>query len=216
MGSAISEKAQATRNRILDAAAQVFASKGYHETRVDDIVEESNSSKGSVYFYFPGKQQMFLALVDQFADLLERRLAEAIAQEDDGVCRVDAAIRVCLETFGKYRKLAKILLIQAVGLGTVFEEKRLEIHARFASMIQEHLNQAVAEGDIPLMDTEVVSVAWMGAINEVVIRWVHTGQPEPDRIAHTLRATLLRSIGVSQARIEQLNLITPNVTIEER
>lgn len=211
----ISEKAQATRKRILEAAAQVFASKGYHEARVDDIVEESNSSKGSVYFYFPGKQQMFLALVDQFANLLQRRLAEAMAQEEDGVCRVDAAIRVCLETFGKYRKLAKILLIQAVGLGTLFEEKRLEIHHRFAAMIQEHLDQAVTEGDIPPMDTEVVAVAWMGAINEVVIRWVHTGRPEPERIAHTLRITLLRSIGVSEARIQELNQ-TSNIIIEER
>ena len=83
-------------------------------------------------------------------------------------------------------------------------------------MIQEHLNQAVAEGDIPLVDTEVVSIAWMGAINEVVIRWVHTGQPEPDRIAYTLRTTLLRSIGVSEERIQELNLKTPHIAIEER
>ncbi len=200
----ISKKAKATRKRILEAAANVFASNGYHETRVDDIVEASDSSKGSVYAYFPGKQQIFLALVDQFADLLQRRLAEAIIQEEDGVRRVDAVLRVCLETFGKHRGLAKILLIQAVGLGTVFEEKRLEIHTRFAIMIQEHLNQAVAEGDIPLIDTEIVAYAWMGAINEVVIRWVHIGQPEPERIQYTMRTMLLRSIGVSEERIQQL------------
>jgi len=202
----ISDKAKATRNRILEAAAQVFASKGYHEARVDDIVEASNSSKGSVYFYFPGKQQIFLALVDQFADLLERRLAEAIAQETDGVRRVDAALKTCLEIFGKYRGLAKILLIQAVGLGEAFEEKRLEIHERFARLIQSHLNQAVAEGDIPLVDTEVVAYAWMGAINEVVIRWVHTGQPTPERVVMPLRTMLLRSIGVPEAHIQQLEI----------
>ncbi len=201
----ISKKAQATRKRILEAAANIFANKGYHETRVDDIVEASNSSKGSVYAYFPGKQQIFLALVDQFADLLERRLSEAIAQEDDGVRRVDAAIKACLAAFGKYRGPAKILLIQAVGLGTIFEEKRLEVHDRFASLIQDHLNQAVVEGDIPLVDTEVVSYAWMGAINELVIRWVHTGQPEPERVAQTLPIMLLRSIGVSETRIQELN-----------
>jgi AcrR family transcriptional regulator len=201
----ISAKAKATRKRILEAAAQVFSSKGYHETRVDDIVETSNSSKGSVYSYFPGKQQIFLALVDQFADLIQKRLGEAIDQESDGVRRVDAALRICLETFAKYRGLAKILLIQAVGLGSVFEEKRLEIHDRFATMIQNHLNQAVVEGDIPLIDTEVVAYAWMGAINEVIIRWVHTGQPEPERVVHTLRTMLLRGIGVCEARIRQLD-----------
>jgi AcrR family transcriptional regulator len=60
-------KAQATRERILDAAIAVFSRKGYHETKVDDIVAESDTSKGSVYFHFPGKQQVFLALIDKFA-----------------------------------------------------------------------------------------------------------------------------------------------------
>lgn len=201
----VSDKAKATRERILDAAANVFSSKGYHETRVDDIVEASETSKGSVYFYFPGKQQIFLALVDQFADLLERRLAEAIAREEDGVQRVNVALQVCLETFGRYRGLAKILLIQAVGLGTIFEEKRLELHDRFAQLIKSHLDQAVIEGDIPLIDTEVVAYAWMGAINEVVIRWVYTGQPEPERTVPTLRTMLLRSIGVPEERIQLLD-----------
>jgi hypothetical protein len=90
-----------------------------------------------------------------------------------------------------------------VGLGTVFEEKRLELHDRFARLIQVHLNQAVVEGDIPPVDTEVTAYAWMGAINEVVIRWVHTGEPEPERALPALRAILLRSIGVTEDRIQE-------------
>jgi AcrR family transcriptional regulator len=198
----ISDKAKATRKRILDAAINVFANKGYHETRVDDIVEASETSKGAVYFYFPGKQQIFLALIDEFADLLLRRLVRAVAEEPDGVRKVDLALKTCLETFGQYRGLAKIFLIQAVGLGAVFEQKRLEIHDRFAVLIKSHLDQAVAEGQIPATDTEVVAYAWMGAINEVVIRWVHTGQPEPKRVQSTLRPMLLRSLGVPEQRIE--------------
>jgi len=197
-----SDKAQATRERILDAAIKVFASKGYHETKVDDIVAEAEASKGAVYFHFPGKQQIFLALVDKFANLLQRRLIEAVAQEPDGVRRVNLALQVCLETFAQYRSLAKILLIQASGLGAVFEEKRLEIHDRFARVIQRYLDEAVAAGEIAPIDTEIVAYAWMGAINEVVIRWIYTGQPERERLIPALRTTLLRSIGVSPERIE--------------
>jgi AcrR family transcriptional regulator len=204
----LSEKAKATRERILEAAASVFANKGYHETRVDDIVVESETSKGSVYFHFPGKQQIFLALVDQFADVLQNKLTGAIAGEQDGVRRVDAALTITLETFGRYRGLAKILLIQAVGLGAVFEEKRLEIHERFALLVKTHLDQAVQEGDIPPLDTVVAAYAWMGAINEIVIRWVHTGEPEPERVVPALRTILLRSIGVSDERIRSLDKMT--------
>lgn len=201
-----SGKAKDTRQRILDAALQVFATKGYHESRVDEIVEASNTSKGAVYFHFPGKQQLFLALVDEFARLLEKRLHDAISKSDDNVQRVDAALQVCLETFSRYHSLAKIFLVQAVGLGQIFEDKRLEINQRFVDIIQHHLDQAIASGEIPALDTTVAAYAWMGAIYEVVIRWVYSGKPEPNRALPTLRTLLLRSIGVSEERIRDLEL----------
>ena len=69
-----------TRTRILDAALNIFASKGYYNTKMDEIVDESQTSKGSIYFHFPNKERLFLALVDQFAHLLERLVSEAIQQ----------------------------------------------------------------------------------------------------------------------------------------
>jgi TetR/AcrR family fatty acid metabolism transcriptional regulator len=193
-----------TRQRILNAAINVFSQKGYHNTRVDEIVAASNSSKGAVYFHFPSKQDIFLGLVDEFAILLENRLTIVIDQQQSGIQQVNSALQICLETFGEYRKLAKIFLIQAVGLGTVFEEKRQEIHNRFVRLVKGHLDRAVLEGDIPPIDTEIAAYAWMGAINEVVIRWVYTGEPTPDRALPTLRQILLRSIGVSEERIQEL------------
>lgn len=190
---------EGTRSRILDAALDVFSNKGYHEASVDEIVDRSSTSKGSVYFHFPNKQKLFLALVDKFADLLERRITEAIEGEAIGIARVNAALRACLETFGKYRPLAKILLVQAVGLGSIFESKRLEVHQRFIDLIRQYLDEAIAEGDIAPVDTEVVATAWMGAINEVVIQWVYVGQPDPDRIMNTLRPMLLRSVGFEES-----------------
>jgi len=189
------KQAEITRGRILDAALSVFSRKGYHAASVDEIVSESHTSKGSIYFHFPNKQSLFLALVDKFADLVVRRVEDAIAHETTGRRRVDAALRATLETFGKYRPLAKIMLVQAVGLGSVFEEKRLEVHHRFISLIRQYLDQAVAEGDLPPIDTEVAAMGWMGAINEVVIQWIYSGQPEPERIMNTLRPMLLKSVG---------------------
>jgi TetR/AcrR family transcriptional regulator, fatty acid metabolism regulator protein len=194
--------ADATRGRILDAALDVFARKGFHDASVDEVVAESRTSKGSVYFHFPNKQKLFLALVDKFADLLERRVTDAIANEEAGMRRVRVALEAVLGTFGHYRSLAKILLVQAVGLGSAFEEKRLEVHQRFAMLIQHYLDQAIEVGDIAPIDTELVAQAWMGAINELVIRWVYTGQPSNERILTTLLPLLLRSVGFEEGRQE--------------
>ncbi|HEX9925520.1 MAG TPA: TetR/AcrR family transcriptional regulator [Anaerolineae bacterium] len=202
---AVMDETKSTRRRILEAAINVFASKGYHDSRVDEIVEESHISKGGIYFHFPGKQQIFLAVVDEFSQLLEERLSTAIGQEANGIQQVNAALRAGLETFGQYRQLAKIFLVQAVGLGATFEKKRLEINNRFAELIRTHLDRAVAEGDILPIDTQVAAYTWVGAINEIVIRWIYTDQPEPERALPALRTLLLRSIGVSEERIRALD-----------
>ncbi len=195
---------QETRQRILAAAVNVFASKGYHDTKVDDIVAESKTSKGAFYFYFPSKQDIFLALVDTFADLLEARLRERLAAETSGTSRVEAALRVCLETFGQYRALAKIALVQATGLGAAFEQKRQQVNQRFISIVRENLDAAVADGSIPPLDTEVAACAWVGALNEIVLRWVYTGQPDPQRSLPALRRLLLQSVGVPEERIRRM------------
>ena len=139
-----------------------------------------------------------MALVDQFADLLERRVVEAIQQEEKGIGRVRVALETCLATFGRYRRPAKILLVQAAGLGTTFENKRNEINDRFSFLIEDYLNESIEVGDISPVDTEIVSIAWMGAIYNVIIRWVYTGEPEPDHIMETLLPVLLKSVGYEE------------------
>lgn len=195
MAKSVPKDPEGTRERILDAALDIFSTKGYHDTRVDDIVELSSTSKGSVYFHYPNKEKLFLALVDKFADLLERRVIEAISHHDKGILRVRAALEACLDTFGRYRRLAKIMLVQAVGLGSAFENKRREVLDRFAELVKTYLDEAIAAGDIQPVDTQIVAVAWTGSINELVIRWVYTGDPKPQQIMETLLPLLLRSVG---------------------
>lgn len=199
----VSSKGEGTINRILDAALDVFARKGYHDTRMDEIVDFSQTSKGSIYFHFPNKEQLFLALVDQFANLLERRIVEAICEHDRGMVKVQAALEACLATFGRYRRQAKVLLVQASGLGSSFEQKRLAINDRFAHLIAIYLQEAVEIGEIEPIDTEVVAHAWMGAIYSLVIRWVYTGEPSSERIVQGLVPMLMQSVGYQPEIKEQ-------------
>jgi len=186
---------RSTRDRILDAAMSIFSAKGFHDTKLDEIVATGGISKGSIYFHFPNKEKLFIALVDQFADVIERRAREAIEDEAPGMIRVRVALEAVLETFAKYRVPAKLLLVQAVGLGTVFERKRMEVTDRFALLIKTYLDEAVADGSIAPVNTHIVAHAWMGAIYSVVIQWVYTGEPSRDEIMEALLPLLLKSVG---------------------
>lgn len=185
---------ESTKERILEAALSVFSHKGFHDARLDEIVAESDTSKGSIYFHFPNKERLFLALVEKFADLVERRVTEAIEEQASPMAKVEAALEACLEAFARYRRPAKVMLVQATGLGTVFEEKRLEINDRFARLIRIYLDEAVVAGEIEAVDTDVIAYAWLGSIYQLTIRWVYTGEPEPPRIVSTLVPMLLRSV----------------------
>lgn len=190
--------ANATRGKIIDAALETFARKGYHDTKMDEIADESGTSKGAIYFHFPSKEKLFLGLVNEFANLLERRVIEAIEIAPQGMERVEIALSTCLQTFEKYRRYAKVLLVQAVGLGVAFEEARTLVNDRFARLIGRYLQEAIDQRQIAPVDVEVISLAWMGAIYALIIRWVTTNEPAPDKILQALVPALLRSVGYNK------------------
>jgi len=184
-----------TKDRILNAAIEVFAAKGYHGTVVDDIVTVSGTSKGAFYHYFPSKQGIFVTLMDEMAATVEQGVEAVIGSERGALAKVEAALRVVLETAASRRDLVRILLIEAVGLGPTLEHKRLEIHRRFAHIIQRHLDRAVAEGDVPPQDTALAAQAWIGALTEVITQWLISGAGDLMARLPALRTLLLRSIG---------------------
>src|SRR3989338_771981 len=129
-------KKAATREKILEAALSVFAQKGYHRVIVDDIVRASGTSKGAVYHHFPNKEALFLALVDEFSSPLAPPAAEAIAGEHGALKKVEGALRAALETFARYRELARILLLEAVSMGPTYATTPAPVPPPFAHPTQ--------------------------------------------------------------------------------
>src|SRR5262249_3865798 len=146
-------RSQQRHQRILDAATRVFSAKGYHGTLVDEIAAEAETSKGGVYFHFPNKQAIFLALLDRLANLLRERVDAAVARQIDPIGRAEAALRVVLDTFGSHPRLARLFMVEALGAGPEFNARMIQIRAAFADLIRVHLDEAVACGEIAPMDT---------------------------------------------------------------
>jgi AcrR family transcriptional regulator len=188
-----------TRKKILDAAEDVFAEKGYHDSLMDDIAERSSTSKGALYFHFPSKESLFFSLLDKLADSLVKDVEKQIETKQTAIDKIEIALESVLKALTKRRKLAQILLRQGYGLGPKFEEKRLELFDRFADLIQQNLQQAVDEGSIPSLNVEITAYAWLGALNEVVTRWLFTKKPHPLKEALPVLIPLfLRGIGANQ------------------
>ena len=196
------EQSRSRRERILDAAFHAFSTRGYRDTAVDDIAGAAETSKGGVYFHFPTKEAIFRELMQTTADKLVARVERAVALETEPVARAEAALKTVLATFAGHRTMARLLFLDTIGAGRVFQVETNALHDRFSRLIQGYLDEAVTAGVIPPLDSRITSIAWFGALNELVARWLLADQPGPLEDAYpALRAVLLRSAGVTEARI---------------
>jgi AcrR family transcriptional regulator len=191
------ERSRERQRRILDAALAVFSRRGYRDTSVDEVAAAAQTSKGGLYFHFPGKQVLFRALLDVSARRLRDRVEEAIARETTPVARADTALLTVLRTFAEHRTMARLFMIEALGAGPEFSGRLLEMHDEFIGVIKQHLDDAVAAGAVPPVDTELASRAWFGAVNEIILNWLIKGEPKRLEDAYDgLRPMLMRSVGL--------------------
>jgi len=190
-------RARTRQARILRAAAGVFAREGYRDAAMDQIARASGTSKGGVYFHFPGKEAVLLALLDQTSRLLRRKVERAMQRETDPVARAEAALAVLLSTLGRHRALARVFAVEALGAGGRFHARVLEIQEEFETLVAAELDAALAQQAIPPIDTRIAAQAWVGVLHAVIMRWVLDAAPRPalDETYDTVRTMLFRSVG---------------------
>jgi AcrR family transcriptional regulator len=81
------------RAQLLDAAREVFVAQGYHAAAMDDIAEAAGVSKPVLYQHFPGKLDLYLALLDASSDALVAAVHSALASTSDNKLRVQATVQ---------------------------------------------------------------------------------------------------------------------------
>ncbi len=83
----------ARRLQLLRAAQDVFVAQGFHAAAMDDIADRAGVSKPVLYQHFPGKRELYLALLEEHVSELADQVAEAMGGTDDNRTRVDATVR---------------------------------------------------------------------------------------------------------------------------
>ena len=154
--SSIDKKAQ-----ILEKAVEVFARKGYHNTRISDITRAVGLGHSTFYLYFPSKKAMFIECVDQVFQTMFSGVWEEIKHEENPLKR----LRMRGEAVLKYHP--EFLDILHLLHGTMEDDPRLEakrkdIYASIAKTVQRDINKAIREGLIPAVNTEVASYMLVG------------------------------------------------------
>lgn len=104
-------KAEATERKILDAALEMFRSKGFEETTIRDIASAAGVATGAAYYYYPSKDAIVLGFYQRSCDEMQARIDDALASAPANLeDRLKALIQAKLDYFGPYRTVLRALL----------------------------------------------------------------------------------------------------------
>ncbi len=165
------------RQQILGVARDVFARRGYHAAKVDDIVAAAGVARGTFYLYFQDKRAIFGEIVDRTI----ARLGIAIVRVDprDTVRSVADQIRENIRRIVRVllddRATTKILLTDALGVDPAFDQKLLSFYDEMSSMLERSLSDGQSLSVVREGDVRLFSWLTMGAIKEVMFQIVQRG-----------------------------------------
>ncbi len=185
-GRELRARGRRTMRKLLDAGADVFAGRGYHAARVDDIVKVAKTSHGTFYLYFAGKEDLFRALATEVAQQMVG-LAEAlppIAADESGYRELRAWLERFTELYEHYGPVIRAWTEAEIG-GSEFGRLGTDVLAEFSRALGEQVRRN-ASRDVHPQVASFALVAMIERFNYYVLaRQVEVGR---DAMLDTLAA----------------------------
>lgn len=189
-------RSRETVNRILEAAAELFATEGYDRVTTSDIAARAGKPVGSIYTYFKDKQQIVLALWDAiYRDEAEAALAELeLTRDSDVRAAITKAVARLFERHLLYRKLSPTLAYLATQDQEVAARVR-ELNRSALERLQRFLRSINDLGLGRVPDPEAAAVVIQVATETLAgMGLPYTSHISRDRIQGTLTEMILRFI----------------------
>lgn len=184
------------RAQILRAARSVFVEEGYRVARMADIAKRANLSKGAVYFYFPSKQELFLALVHEEHENTHAFIDQAEQDERPAAVKLLDLGQRYLQYFAGLKTPPRFFLMmteQAVRDETIREEVQA-VHQRFLDAVTRIVAQGVAEGTFRPLDPSVVAQMLKAMIDGLAGEAAIGVRPDPELLTRDGIDLILRGI----------------------
>jgi AcrR family transcriptional regulator len=165
----------------------VFVSQGYHAAAMDEIADRAGVSKPVLYQHFPGKLELYLALLDESVDILVQTVRDALRSTTDNRQRVAATFGAYFEFVGgegqAYRLVFESDLSNEAAVRARLDRVQRECAAMISQMVSEDAGLSVDEAHL-------LSVGMVGMAQVTARYWLRTRDHIPREAAEQLVARL--------------------------
>ncbi len=164
----VTARGEATRQRILESAEQVFGEMGYYEASVSEITRRAGVAQGTFYLYFHSKREIFVELIDDLGTRLRSATSAAIADTTDRLIIERQGFAAFFAFLSHHPRIYKI--VQEAD--RVAPEAARAYYQRISEGYQRGLRRAREFGTIREVDPEATAYALMGVAHFVALRWL--------------------------------------------
>jgi AcrR family transcriptional regulator len=191
------DRAQERRQQILDAALACFARKGYHKTTMDDIVTESGLSKGTLYWYFKSKDELFFSLVTSFFLGIQQDLDVIFEQSTSASDKLHSLAH---EFACFYEEIAEFLNVffEFWMQGTLNEQLNQLFHSmltEYRGIIAGIIEEGVEAGEFKAVDANQLALSVMAAYDGLwFYKMLMPGEVDLDRASQAFIETLFSGL----------------------
>jgi len=171
-----------TVDLIFDAAIEVFAESGFDQAKMDDIAKAAGVAKGTIYYHFKSKEELFVGLmnegVQKLIDRARRNMELHASPTDQLLGLVENQIRFYVQN----GKLAKLLLSEAFGTKTRQLQFRIKI-GEYLQLIEKVIDEGNRIGEFRVRHVPEAASAIFGAASVVVLQKLYSmDELDPARI----------------------------------
>jgi AcrR family transcriptional regulator len=177
----------ARRRQLLTAAQEVFVVQGYHAAAMDEIAERAGVSKPVLYQHFPGKLELYLALLDESVESLTAAVHAALESTSDNKLRVTATFTAFFDFVGDTGQAYRLVFESDLRNEPAVRDRLDAAMNRCAEMVS-----GVIQEDAGVQDAEaqLLGMGLVGMAHVCAVYWLGTGRPIPKDAAEQLLSRL--------------------------
>src|SRR5262249_18440306 len=177
----------ARRKQLLAAAQEVFVAQGYHAAAMDDIAERAGVSKPVLYQHFPGKLELYLALLDTHCDAMVDHVRDAMAATTDNKERVRGAVRAYFDFVDHESEAFRLVFESDLRNEPAVRERVARVESGCVAAITDTI---MADTGVSRARAELLASGLVGAAETAARFWLAGGRQVRKVEAVQLVATL--------------------------
>ena len=162
---------QDAKERVLEAALEVFSQKGFHPATMDEIAELAGVGKGTLYRHFETKEKLFAELVRLRLEELEKNGILAIDANDDVLTTISKYIRVYFEFFDRNQRLYRLIMLENLDLGGQYPDHFFKRVLRAVPHLKRKVYEGTQAGILKDVDFQTVFYGSLGFAHGVIQKW---------------------------------------------